>query len=98
MQPMRTHPMSHIVLDLPCAGIHHTPVYRIGGCGSMPPSRRAAKAFSVALLFLSVTVAASAQSIAGLKRKAAAGDAMAQLTLGMAYRLGIVVAEDKAEA
>ena len=58
----------------------------------MPLSRHAIKAFSVALLVLSLTVVASAQSIATLKEKAASGDADAQFdwagftTTAKAYR------------
>ena len=61
-------------------------------------SRRAVKVFSVALLFLSMTVAVSAQNIAELKKQATAGDAKAQYNLGVAYANGYGVPEDEAEA
>ena len=44
------------------------------------------------------TVVASAQSIAELKKQAAAGDAKAQYNLGVAYANGYGVSEDKSEA
>jgi hypothetical protein len=44
----------------------------------MPASCRAVKAFSVALLILSMAVAVSAQSVAELKKQATAGDTWSQ--------------------
>jgi TPR repeat protein len=64
----------------------------------MSVARHAVKAFSVALLFLSMAVAVSAQNIAELKKQAAAGDAKAQYNLGVAYANGYGVSEDKSEA
>ena len=64
----------------------------------MSVARHAVKIFYVALLILSVTVVASAQSIAELKKQAAAGDAKAQYNLGVAYANGYGVSEDKSEA
>jgi hypothetical protein len=64
----------------------------------MPVLRCTAKAFSVALLFLSMTVVTSAQSIAELKKQAAAGDANAQSNLGAMYANGQGVPKDEAEA
>jgi len=54
--------------------------------------------FYVALLFLSMAVAVSAQNIAELKKQAAAGDVKAQYNLGVAYANGYGVSEDKSEA
>ena len=64
----------------------------------MHVSGHAVKAFFVALLFLSMTAAVSAQSIAELKKQAAAGDAKAQYNLGVSYVNGEGVARDEAEA
>jgi TPR repeat protein len=64
----------------------------------MSVARHAVKAFSVALLFLSMAVAVSTQGIAELKKQAAAGDAKAQYNLGVAYANGYGVSEDKSEA
>jgi len=64
----------------------------------MHVSGQAVKAFFVALLFLSMTAAVSAQNIAELKKQAAAGDAKAQYNLGVAYANGYGVSEDKPEA
>jgi TPR repeat protein len=72
-------------------------LFRTGG-GFMSVARHAVKAFSVALLFLSMAVAVSAQNIAELKKQAAAGDAKAQYNLGVAYANGYGVSEDKSEA
>jgi len=64
----------------------------------MSPSRRTLKAFSVALLILSMTVVASAQSIAELRKQAGSGDAKAQYQLGLAYQSGAGVKQDYAQA
>lgn len=64
----------------------------------MSVARHAVKVFYVALLILSLTVAVSAQNIAELKKQAAAGDAKAQYSLGVAYANGYGVSEDKSEA
>lgn len=64
----------------------------------MPVFRCALKAFSVSLLFLSMTVAVSAQSIAELKQRADKGDAGAQLDLGVMYDRGTGVPQDHAAA
>jgi len=64
----------------------------------MSPSRRALKASSVALLILSMTVVASAQSIAELRKQAESGDAKAQYQLGLAYQSGEGVKQDYAQA
>jgi TPR repeat protein len=64
----------------------------------MPVFRCAVRAFSVALLFLSVTVAVSAQSVAELKKQGAVGNATAQTRLGWAYAHGEGVPRDEAEA
>ena len=58
----------------------------------------AVKAFYVALLSLFLTVALSAQNIAELRKRAIAGDAKAQYSLGVAYANGYGVSEDKSEA
>jgi TPR repeat protein len=64
----------------------------------MSVTRHTAQAFYVALLILSLTVVSSAQNIAELKKQAAAGDAKAQYSLGVAYANGYGVSEDKSEA
>jgi TPR repeat protein len=64
----------------------------------MSVTRHTAQAFYVALLSLFLTVAVSAQNIAELKKQAAAGDAKAQYSLGVAYANGYGVSEDKSEA
>jgi len=64
----------------------------------MSVARHAVKAFSVALLFLFMAVAVSAQNIAELKKQAAAGDAKAQFNLGVMYFNGEGVPKDAAEA
>jgi TPR repeat protein len=64
----------------------------------MPVFCGAVKVFPIALLFLSMMVVSSAQSIAELKKQAAAGDASAQFKLGFAYDSGNGVPKDQAEA
>ena len=64
----------------------------------MSVARHAVKLFYAVLLILSLTVVSSAQNIAELKKQAAAGDAKAQYSLGVAYANGYGVSEDKSEA
>jgi TPR repeat protein len=64
----------------------------------MTVNRHAIKLFYAVLLILSLTVVSPAQNIAELKKQAAAGDAKAQYSLGVAYANGYGVSEDKSEA